>query len=220
MGVYNPGPVPKMERMGIRGILFDWGGVFTRGTFDGRVVRNLARRFALPEERVAEAYFDLVERLELGEWTLRRFWEALSERLGVEAPYAVFERLFLGSVAPRPEMYELLLALPDDLVVGLLSNNYPVISSFLRAEESFDRFDAAVFSNEEGIKKPKSEAFVLALERMGLSPEEVLFVDDHPDNVAAARRLGFKTHLFTEPAPLIEALAAEGVRLRALPRRP
>ncbi len=209
-----------MGRMDIRGILFDWGGVFTRGTFDGRVVQNLARRFALPEERVAEAYFDLVERLELGEWTLRRFWHALSERLGVEAPYSVFERLFLGSVAPRPEMYDLLLALPDDLVVGLLSNNYPVISSFLRAEESFDRFDAAVFSNEEGIKKPGSEAFLLALERMGLSPEEVLFVDDHPDNIAAAQRLGFKTHLFTEPGPLVDVLAGLGVRLRALPKRP
>ncbi len=209
-----------MGRMGIKGVLFDWGGVFTRGTFDGRVVRNLARRFALPEEEVAEAYFDLVERLELGEWTLRRFWGELSARLGVDAPYGVFERLFLGSVAPRPEMYDLLLALPEDLVVGLLSNNYPVISSFLRAEESFDRFDAAVFSNEEGVKKPREEAFQLALERMGLSPEEVLFVDDHPDNVAAAARLGFKTHLFTEPGPLIEALRAEGVRLRALPNRP
>ncbi len=209
-----------MEPMGIRGILFDWGGVFTHGTFDGRVVRNLSRRFALPEDRVAEAYFDLVERLELGEWTLSRFWDALAERLGVEAPYPVFERLFLGSVAPRAEMYDLLLALPEDLVVGLLSNNYPVISSFLRAEESFDRFDAAVFSNEEGIKKPGAEAFMLALERMGLSPHEVLFVDDHPDNIAAARRLGFKTHLFTEPDLLVQALAEEGIWLRALPQRP
>ncbi len=206
--------------MGIRGVLFDWGGVFTRGTFDGRVVRNLARRFALPEEDVAEAYFDRVERLELGEWSLKRFWEVLSQRLGVRAPYPVFEQLFLGSVAPRREMYELLLALPEDLVVGLLSNNYPVISRYLRAEESFDRFDAAVFSNEEGVKKPGHEAFLLALDRMALSPEEVLFVDDHPDNVAAAQRLGFKTHLFTDPAPLIADLRAEGVRLRALPARP
>ncbi len=209
-----------MGRMGIRGVLFDWGGVFTRGTFDGRVVKNLARRFALPEEAVAQAYFDLVERLELGEWSLRQFWDELARRLGVNAPYRTFERLFLGSVAPRREMYELLLALPEELVVGLLSNNYPVISRFLRAEDSFDRFDAAVFSNEEGIKKPGNAAFLLALERMGLSPEEVLFVDDHPDNVAAAERLGFKTHLFTEPGPLVEALRAEGVRLRALPARP
>jgi len=209
-----------MKRMGIRGVLFDWGGVFTRGTFDGRVVRNLARRYALEEDAVSRAYFDLVERLELGEWSLKRFWEVLSSRLAVNAPYRSFEQLFLGSVAPRREMYELLMALPEELVVGLLSNNYPVISRFLRAEDSFDRFDAAVFSNEEGVKKPGNEAFLLALDRMGLSPEEVLFVDDNPDNVEAARRLGFKTHLFTEPAPLVEALRAEGVRLRALPARP
>jgi len=210
----------KMGRMDLRGILFDWGGVFTRGTFDGRVVRNLARRFALPEEAVAEAYFDLVERLELGEWTLRRFWEELSRRLSVDAPYPVFEQIFLGSVAPRPEMYELLLALPEELVVGMLSNNYPVISSYLRAEESFDRFDAAVFSNEEGMKKPDPRVFRLALSRMGLSPEEVLFVDDNPENIEAARALGLRTHLFREAGPLIEELKAAGVRLRALPKRP
>ena len=206
--------------MDVRGILFDWGGVFTRGTFDGRVVKNLARRFSLPEEAVAEAYFDLVERLELGEWTLRRFWEELSGRLAVEAPYPEFERLFLGSVAPRPEMYEVLLALPEELVVGMLSNNYPVISRYLRAEESFDRFDAAVFSNEEGLKKPDLAAFRLALERMGLPPEAVLFVDDNEANIEAARALGLKTHLFTETAPFVEALRDLGIRLRALPERP
>jgi len=206
--------------MRIRGVLFDWGGVFTHGTFDGRVVRNLARRFALPEERVAEAYFDLVEKLELGEWPLSRFWRELSARLGLQAPYAAFEQLFLGSVAPRREMYDLLLALPAELRVGLLSNNYPVISNYLRAEESFDRFDAAVFSNEVGVKKPDPRAFELALSALGLEPREVLFVDDNAENIAAAAALGLRTHLFSEPEGLLAELSRLGVELRALPRRP
>ncbi len=215
----SPG-LTKMERMGIRGVLFDWGGVFTVGTFDGRVIRNLARRFALPEDRVSRAYFEHVERLELGEWSLRRFWEVVSQTLGVEAPYTTFQRLFLGSVAPRPEMYELLAAMPQGVAVGLLSNNYPVISRFLRAEEYFDRFDAAVFSNEEGLKKPQPEAFQLALERLGLPAPEVLFVDDNEVNTEAARALGFKVHRFTDPPRFLKALKDEGIRLPAAPARP
>ena len=194
-----------------RGILFDWGGVFTVGTFDGRVVRSVARRFGLDEETVAKAYFAEVRRLEVGEWSLPRFWEYFSSALGVEAPYAEFEDLFVSSVAPREEMYRLLAAIPKEVTVGLLSNNYPVISDRLRASQGFDRFDAVFYSNEEGVKKPDPRAFEIALERMGLPAEEVLFVDDHPDNIAAAAKLGLLTHHFSETGPLVADLARRGI---------
>lgn len=202
------------------GILFDWGGVFTVGTFDGRVVRNTARRFGLEEAEVARAYFAEVQRLELGAWSLPRFWSYFSKALGLDAPYADFEALFLASVAPRPEMYELLAAIPAEVTVGLLSNNYPVISDYLRAGEGFDRFDAVFFSNEEGVKKPDARAFELALERMGLPAGEVLFVDDHPDNVAAAEALGLMTHRFEATEPFVRELRERGIALPAAPRRP
>ncbi|WP_457637777.1 HAD family hydrolase [Oceanithermus sp.] len=203
-----------------RGILFDWGGVFTVGTFDGRVVRNTARRFGLDEAEVARAYFAEVERLELGEWSLPRFWDYFASALGVEAPYADFEALFLSSVAPRSEMYQLLAAIPAEVTVGLLSNNYPVISDYLRAGEGFDRFDAVFFSNEEGVKKPDPRAFEIALERMGLPAEEVLFVDDHEGNVAAAQSLGLQTHHFSETGPFAAELARRGINLPSGPAAP
>jgi len=196
-----------------RGILFDWGGVFTVGTFDGRVVRNVAERFGLDEERVARAYFAQVRNLEVGAWSLDAFWRYFARELGVEAPYETFERLFVGSIAPRQEMYEVLAALPEDVVVGLLSNNYPVISDVLRTHEGFDRFDAVFFSNEEGLKKPDARAFEVALERMGLPAGEVLFVDDHPDNIAAAEALGLMTHRFEATEPFVRELERRGLRL-------
>ncbi len=209
-----------MPGMDLKGLLFDWGGVFTHGTFDGRVTENLSRYFERPLDAVRRAYFAEVERLELGEWSLKRFWEHLQEALDLHAPYPVFERLFLGSVAPNAAMYDLLAALPEGLVVGLLSNNYPVISRYLRAGEGFDRFDAVVFSNEEGVKKPSPEAYLLALERMNLAPGEVLFVDDNPENLAAAERLGLSTHRFTDARTLSTELARRGLALPAGARRP
>ncbi len=203
-----------------RGILFDWGGVFTVGTFDGRVVENTARRFDLNEEEVASAYFAEIKRLELGEWSLPRFWSYFADALGVDAPYSDFEALFLSSVVPRPEMYQLLAAIPADVRVGLLSNNYPVISDYLRAGEGFDRFDAVFFSNEEGVKKPDARAFELALERMRLPAEEVLFVDDHPDNIAAAKALGLLTHRFEDTEPFVRDLRERGITLPAAPEGP
>ncbi|WP_234327370.1 HAD family hydrolase [Streptomyces sp. NRRL WC-3742] len=52
-------------------------------------------------------------------------------------------------------------------------------------------FDAVVLSAELGVRKPEPEAFRAVLERLGVTAEESLFVDDSEENLAAARRLGF-----------------------------
>ena len=35
--------------------------------------------------------------------------------------------------------------------------------------------------------------------RRGAKADELLFLDDHPANIAAAKELGWHTHLFTTP---------------------
>ncbi|MGW2372894.1 HAD-IA family hydrolase [Kitasatospora sp. NPDC001683] len=51
-------------------------------------------------------------------------------------------------------------------------------------------FDAVVLSAEHGVRKPEPEAFQVVLERLGVSAEECLFVDDSEENLVAAQRLG------------------------------
>ncbi|GHF51330.1 haloacid dehalogenase [Kitasatospora xanthocidica] len=52
-------------------------------------------------------------------------------------------------------------------------------------------FDAVVLSADHGVRKPEPEAFQIVLDRLGVSAEECLFVDDSEENLAAAQRLGF-----------------------------
>lgn len=73
-------------------------------------------------------------------------------------------------------------------------------------------FDAIVVSGDEGCAKPDPAIYRLALERLGgLAPEAVLFVDDMPDNIEAARALGFEVHLFEEPDGLARRMRALGL---------
>ncbi|WP_177183088.1 HAD family hydrolase [Deinococcus reticulitermitis] len=179
-----------------RHVAFDWGGVFTIGTFDGRSTGNVAERSGVAVERVRESYFRHVRQLEVGAWTLPQFWETLQAEAGINLPYADFEALYLGSIHDNAPMYATLAALPPGVRVGLLSNNYPVVSDHLRRDPRFGRFDALVFSNEIGHKKPAPEAFARLEEAMGVGAAQVAFVDDVQENIDAAQAAGFHGLLY------------------------
>ncbi|WP_034383940.1 HAD family phosphatase [Deinococcus sp. YIM 77859] len=179
-----------------RHVAFDWGGVFTVGTFDGRSTQNLADRSGIPVEQVRESYFRHVRQLEVGAWSLPQFWEVLREETGITLSYGEFEALYLGSIHDNLPMYATLERLPREVRVGLLSNNYPVVCDHLRRDPRFARFDALVFSNEIGHKKPHPHAFAALAEAMGVPASRVAFVDDVEENVEAARAAGFHGLLY------------------------
>jgi HAD superfamily hydrolase (TIGR01509 family) len=76
-------------------------------------------------------------------------------------------------------------------------------------------FEAGVFSARVGLVKPEPAIFVLALQRFGLQPGEVIFLDDHAANIAAAAALGLGTVHFTGAAQASRALVALGVSAAA-----
>lgn len=59
-----------------------------------------------------------------------------------------------------------------------------------------DLCDLIIYSHEEGIEKPDRRIFELTCERLGVRPEEIVFLDDSPTHIAAARELGIHAILF------------------------
>ena len=53
-------------------------------------------------------------------------------------------------------------------------------------------FDAFVISAALGCWKPCKRMYTTAIDELGLRPESLMFVDDRPENVAAAVRLGMR----------------------------
>ena len=65
-------------------------------------------------------------------------------------------------------------------------------------------------SGEEGVIKPDPRIFRILLERYRIAPDEAVFIDDNPDNAAAATALGIHGIHFRSPEILrreLEALA-------------
>ena len=80
------------------------------------------------------------------------------------------------------------------------------METFPEARERFrilQMIDRSVVSGAEGLVKPDPRLFQVLMDRYGLKADECTFVDDNPDNVAAACRLGMAGIVF---------LGAEGLR--------
>jgi 2-haloacid dehalogenase len=71
-------------------------------------------------------------------------------------------------------------------------------------------FDGIVISGEVGSAKPDHPIYEALLERHGLDPTTVVFIDDVPANVAAAAELGMEAIQFTDATSLRRELVARG----------
>ena len=106
--------------------------------------------------------------------------------------------------------------------IGLISNTGRAPGETLRRLlEKYDvirYFDATVFSNEVGWRKPDARIFKQAAKQLGVSPTEIIHVGDNPDaDFRGAKEAGMDAILF-EPDPL-EAPAWGPNSLYALNRR-
>ena len=82
---------------------------------------------------------------------------------------------------------------------------------FRPTEPVLNHFREIVVSGQEKLAKPDPAIFHLAQQRFGHRPQAMLFIDDSPKNVDAARALGWQVHHFGG-APGLEAdLRARGL---------
>jgi 2-haloacid dehalogenase len=72
-------------------------------------------------------------------------------------------------------------------------------------------FDRAFVSAHLRLAKPDAAIYETLERESGLAPSALLFTDDRPENVEAAARRGWRTHLFEGPEGLAGRLVAEGL---------
>lgn len=81
--------------------------------------------------------------------------------------------------------------------VGVLSNTLPSLRESL-AHHGLDGYVDGFFAScSLGVAKPDPRAFQMALEALDLAPEDTLYLDDDPENVEVARRLGLRAEVYT-----------------------
>lgn len=196
--------------------IFDVGGVLISNQM-AHVWRDVRETLQLEETVFRTAWRELGAALGAGQVEEADFWRGFLERTGAKGTLPE-ESLFVREYGRRWSVHQPVL----DLVVRLkeLGLKTAVLSNTITAHVTHNRerglyapFDVLVFSNEVGMSKPDEAIYRHTLDRLGLAerPEAAFFVDDLEENVAAARALGMRGILFTDPAQLMEEVRALGV---------
>ena len=104
--------------------------------------------------------------------------------------------MFNGYITGMPELVRELRAQAVEMF-ALTNLPAEVATATFDAHPLIKEFQDVIVSGAEGVVKPNPKIYQIALQRMGRpDPGSVLFVDDRYENVEAARKLGFQTHLF------------------------
>jgi epoxide hydrolase-like predicted phosphatase len=193
----------------VKGLLVDFGGVLTTNVFDS--FKGFSEAEGLPPDTVKKAFREdrealgLLRRLETGDLTAEQFEPLFAERLGIEQSEGLVGRLF-GGVGPEEKMLDAVRhARGNGIKTGLISNSW---GDGLAYDESVldELFDAVVISGDVGLHKPQPEIFRLGAERIGVPPEECVFVDDLRENCAGAEEVGMTAILHRGPESTLPEL--------------
>ncbi len=208
-------------------LLFDFGGVIIDIDYDATpaALRRLSRAGRTIEFTQASqaALFDDFETGRLSPAGFRAGLRAAYDLAATDAELdAAWHAMLLGV---PPERLALIAELRrQGHQTALLSNTNALhiaeINQRLAAQYGFkngiaDVLDRVFYSQEVSLRKPDEEIFRHALREMNWRPEDVLFIEDSPQHVATARRLGLKVLHLAPPLTLLTALPEA---LRAFPR--
>ena len=113
-----------------------------------------------------------------------------------------------------PEVLEIVQACKSKIPVGLVTNATTKLDQDLESLGIADLFDHVINASEVGSVKPEPGIYHHALKLAGIEPHEAFFIDDRPENVEAAERLGWAGHVFENADGLRAALVKAGVLQR------
>ena len=185
-----------------RGLVVDFGGVLT--THLGEHFRAFWEKEGVDFERVREtlreAYGEanpdsLVARFEMGLIAVddfeREFADVLSRDLERPVPAEGLVHRMLVDLRLDGTMVDAVRAARRQGVhTALLSNSWGV--DYYPHELLAELFEQIVISGQVGLRKPDPEIFEFAARRIGIPPEECVFVDDLPRNIEAGEAAGFR----------------------------
>jgi HAD superfamily hydrolase (TIGR01509 family) len=209
----------------IKNIIFDYGNVIYEINFS--IAQNTLSQLGIPD---VESFFghkghhNLFSELETGAITAAQFRDGIRDAaqnpgLKDEEIDAAWNSLLIG--IPK-NVHDVLLAVKKNYKTFLLSNINEIhlahISDYLinefQIENNEQFFDKIYYSHLIKIRKPNVEIFEQVIRENNLNPDETLFIDDSPQHLETAKKLGLHTLLMTEhPKHLDTFLKSHGIRI-------
>jgi putative hydrolase of the HAD superfamily len=190
-----------MKRIRPGAIIFDYGNVLSAPQ-GSREIEAMAAMLGVGAELFREAYWKWRVAYDDASLDAPRYWRGVAELLSkdvtdeqVAALIEVDNRSWGYPAAVLPRW-------AGDvrnagLKTALLSNMPTPVREYVERLNWLPAFNQRTFSCEARVAKPAAEIFQHCIDGLGVDPAEILFLDDRPENIAAAETLGLHGIVYT-----------------------
>lgn len=140
----------------------------------------------------------------VGRISAKEFWHTIGPELKLDSREKIddFRKRYHADESIDRGVLSLIRQLHGRYKLAVLSNNPPGLTEWLSAWGIFDLFDVVYCSGDEGMIKPDPAVYNSTLNRLGILPREVVFIDDTAGHVNAAQSLGIHGIEFTNAEQL------------------
>jgi epoxide hydrolase-like predicted phosphatase len=197
--------------MTIRAVIFDFGGVIVR-TEDASGRLRWAARLGVAPEVLYHAVFDseAASQATVGAVSAEAAWASVAKTFALDDPsLAQLRADFFAGDRCDDTLVAFLRSLRPAYKTGILSNAWSDGRQIIAGRfELTDVADDLVISAEVRLAKPDARIFELAIARLGVRPEETIFVDDFVRNIDGARKFGMQSvHFHNREQAIADVLA-------------
>jgi FMN phosphatase YigB (HAD superfamily) len=206
----------------IKNIIFDYGNVIFN--IDFRKVQQAFRDLGVQNvedffgHRKQDGVFDLMDRGEISNAGFRDRIRELAQKPALTDKQIddAWNSIFIETPA---SYIELLKKAKDKYRTFLLSNtnaiHFDFFTDYIKKNFGLDSndplFERVYYSHIMGKRKPEAAIFEQVLTENNLQPEETLFIDDSPQHLVTAKKLGLHTFLMTAPDTIEKFFEREGL---------
>jgi putative hydrolase of the HAD superfamily len=195
-------------------LLWDVGGVLLSNGWDRSARGQAAVQFDLDPAELEQRHQQVDAAFESGQLDLGAYLDATVFHRPREFSRSAFVQFMRDRTAPIPSSLELASRLRErgEYILAALNNESRELNEYRIATFGLGRIFHAFFSScYTGRRKPDPDAYRFALQITQRDPAESVFLDDRPENVEAAKRLGLRTILVRDPGRLRDDLLQVGV---------
>jgi HAD superfamily hydrolase (TIGR01509 family) len=195
----------------IKAVIFDFGRVISSQKPDS-LFRAYEDDLGLAPETINQIMFESQAWRDalIGRCSAKEFWYRIGPALGLESREKIdgFHRRYHADESIDRGVLSLIRQLHGRYKLAVLSNSPPGLTDWLSDWGILDLFDVVYCSGDEGMVKPQPAAYNSTLNRLGILPQEAVFIDDTIGHVEAAESLGLHGIWFTNAEQLELELGA------------
>src|SRR3990172_487157 len=198
----------------IRAIVFDLGGVlFSEGKAVALEKLATAHRY---ERKLVGAILSSPESIQLRKGIIadEDFWQWAQQRLPPGYDSRLIQQEWYNGYVLDKDIYELIASLQKQYSMIAFSGNIKSRVAFLEEKYHFRHlFDIEMYSFYFYITKPEREFVQVMIERSGVRPEEIVYIEDNESYAKPARDLGVSVVIYQrgEIEGLRQELRRQGV---------